>query len=294
MDSNKSNKGVHMKNNKEEYNYEEIFNKNIESLHELFIEEMLRNKKGIHYVTKTISAGKVFEVEIYPIFPNGEGSVQEKKDNTKAQRNLNDKNARKRFVRLVNQNFTEKDLMLTLTYESGYYPKSIEEAVRNVQNYMRRINRKRKKQGLGNAKYIYITEWEQGEKEIRCHHHVFISGDLDRDVIEKTWEHSSRNETRRLNPDEFSLTGLATYLTKGQKGKRKWNSSKNLKKPKIKRNYSKMSKKKVEKMVKDRTYLEDFFAKDTEYAKYKFVNAEIRYNDFNAAFYIHINARKNE
>ena len=51
------------------------------------------------YALKEIRAGELFEVEIYPQFRSMEDVPPEgreiKKDNTRAQKNLNDKNARK-------------------------------------------------------------------------------------------------------------------------------------------------------------------------------------------------------
>ena len=60
-----------------------------------------------------------------------------KKDNDKAQRNLNDKNARKYVERLINENFTDRDLWLTFTYDNEHLPPDgdIDAAIKNCLLY---------------------------------------------------------------------------------------------------------------------------------------------------------------
>lgn len=58
-----------------------------------------------------------FEIEIYPQFRSMDEVPPEgriiKKDNNKAQKNLNDKNARKYVERLINENFSDRDIWMT-------------------------------------------------------------------------------------------------------------------------------------------------------------------------------------
>ena len=113
MDSNKSLKsiykgsrrnGVRMAKRKKgmtfiPYDYEAAYNKSLEDMHEFFVEQMFKQGKKVVYALKEIRAGDQFEVEIYPQFKKMDEVPPEgrsiKKDNDKAQRNLNDKNARK-------------------------------------------------------------------------------------------------------------------------------------------------------------------------------------------------------
>lgn len=96
-----------------------------------------------------------------------------KKDNNKAQKNLNDKNARKYVERLINENFSDRDIWMTLTYDDEHLPPDgdVDAAIKNVQKYIRRINYQRKKRGLPNAKYVYVTAYNP-DAEIRWHHHI--------------------------------------------------------------------------------------------------------------------------
>lgn len=78
--------------------------------------------------------GKYLEVEIYPI------SKYE-------QKNLNDKNARKN-LRRIHDNFDNKDLIVSLSYDAANLPNSEEIAIRDRNNYIRRIKNFRKRNGL--------------------------------------------------------------------------------------------------------------------------------------------------
>lgn len=280
-----------------DYDYEKAYMTQLKNLEDYFVESMLATKGRIKcaYMTKEITAGEQFEIELYPQFTQKrkdmipEEAREPKKDNT-SQRNLNDKNARKYLIRLINTNFAKNDIWITLTYLDSELPKSMKEAEKNVKNYIRRMNTYRKKLGLPNTKYIYITEWEQEkENKIRCHHHVILDGLLDMDTVEKKWIKGERNECRRLEPDEQGLTGMATYITKDPRGKKRWIPSVGLKKPQIERNH-KFKRTKVEDMVRNQNTIKEQM--ETEYKDYTFTDCEVYFNDFNALFYIHVNMRK--
>lgn len=127
------------------YDYEAAYNKSLEDMHEFFVEQMFKQGKKVVYALKEIRAGDQFEVEIYPQFKKMDEVPPEgrsiKKDNDKAQRNLNDKNARKYVERLINENFTDRDLWLTFTYDNEHLPPDgdIDAAIKNVQKFIRRV-----------------------------------------------------------------------------------------------------------------------------------------------------------
>lgn len=289
------------------YDYESAYTSNLEMLHEWFISNLLKHRKKAVYALKEISAGDQFEVEIYPQFRSMDDVPPEgrriKKDNSKAQRNLNEKNSRKYVERLINENFGNKDIWITLTYDDAHLPPDgdIDAAIRNMQRYIKRINYQRKKRGLPKAKYVYVTAYDPGA-EIRWHHHIVMDGALDMDTVEACWKQSSRNEIRSLQKDENGLSGLANYIVEEKnriRGERRWNSSQGLCNPGIKVVHSKRpasggSYKKigafVDGMVKDRDSIPEVLAK--WYPDMEFTNAEVYYNDFNCMFYIHARMRK--
>lgn len=287
------------------YDYESAYSQSLENIHEWVLEQMAKNRKKVVYALKEITAGEQLEVEIYPQFASMDEVPLEgrKKDNSQAQKNLNDKRARKYVERLINQNFDNKDIWLTLTYDNEHLPEDgdIDAAIKSVRNFINRVNYKRKKRGLPNAKYIYVTEYNE-DAEIRWHHHIVMDGMLDMDEVESCWKQGSRNEVRRLQKDENGLSGLANYIVKEKKrikSERRWNSSKGLKKPGVKIVHSKRPTEKagykkigtyVDAMVKNRNTIPETLK--GWYPDFDFTTAEVYYNDFNYMFYIHARLRK--
>ena len=289
------------------YDYEAAYNKAMEDMHEWFIENLFQHRKKVIYALKEITAGDQFEIEIYPQFRSMDEVPPEgrtiKKDNNKAQKNLNDKNARKYVERLINENFSDRDIWMTLTYDDEHLPPDgdVDAAIKNVQKYIRRINYQRKKRGLPNAKYVYVTAYNP-DAEIRWHHHIVMDGALDMETVESCWKQSSRNEVRRLQTDENGLSGMANYIVEEKNrvpSEKRWNSSQGLRDPRIKVVHSKRpvaggSYKKigsfVDKMVKDRDSIPETLKK--WYPDMDFTNAAVYYNDFNCMFYIHARMRK--
>lgn len=287
------------------YDYEATFNKSIEDIHEYFVEQMLKNRYKCVYAMKEITAGEQFEIEIYPEFKTMDDVPEAgriKRDNSKAQKNLNDKNSRKYVERLLNHNFGDSDIWITLTYSAGNEPRDMAEAIRNMQNYIRRIAYQRKKRGLPPVKYIYITEYYP-EQEIRWHHHLVMDGLLDMDTVESTWKKGRRNETRRLEKDEHGLTGMSIYITKEKdrkKGEKRWNSSQNLKQFRVRKIHSKRPtatfgtykpiQKYVDGFVRDRENIREQMLK--WYPDYIFTDSGVYYNDFNGMFYIRARMRR--
>ena len=278
------------------YDYEAAYNKAMEDMHEWFIENLFQHRKKVIYALKEITAGDQFEIEIYPQFRSMDEVPPEgrtiKKDNNKAQKNLNDKNARKYVERLINENFSDRDIWMTLTYDDTHLPPDgdVDAAIKNVQKYIRRINYQRKKRGLPNAKYVYVTAYNP-DAEIRWHHHIVMDGALDMETVESCWKQSSRNEVRRLQTDENGLSGMANYIVEEKNrvpSEKRWNSSQGLRHPRIKVVHSKRpetggSYKKigsfVDGMVKDRDSIPEILKK--WYPDMDFTNANVYYNDFN-------------
>lgn len=223
---------------------------------------------------KKIYCGKKhLEVDIYSYTQNqeeaskrkrGQRSKKEKVSEPK-QRNLNDKNARRYLTQLANTNFDEKDLHVTATYKDKFLPQTIEEAEKEISNYLRRINYRRKKEGLEPLKYILVTEYstkKESEKPTRIHHHIFMNGGLDRDIVEELWsKRKQKGEKKgerigfinadRLQPDENGVAALCAYLVKNPKGKKRWSSSQNLEKPWSRPNDHRYSRREVERIAKN-------------------------------------------
>lgn len=246
---------------------------------------------------KNIISGGIFEAEFYPIFSNGRrlpatGRRKKKHCSTKEQKNLNDKNARKKIIRLVNTNFRKNDIVIHGTYRDNEMPSCVEKCRRDIQNYIRRVKRYRKNEGLPEMKYIYVIEAKTSKKTglVRYHFHM-ITNAMDRNVAETMWGHGEWTNADRLQPNERGFEALAKYLTKNPEGKRRWAQSKNLKKPEIpKPKDGKISKRFLQKLASER--MNDVQYWEKRYKGCKFIEAEAMYNDFNGFWYLSITMAK--
>lgn len=212
------------------------------------------------YREKKYACGDFLDVYLYPVFEFGKGRrAAKRKPSTEAQKKLNQKHREEKVTRLLHANFTPEDLEIHLTYGKGEQPESDEEAARNIRNYIRRIQRLRKKLGLPPLKYIAVTE--RGKEGGRYHHHITVNGGVDRDTLEQLWEHGRAN-SRRLQFDEHGVAGLGHYIVKNPVGKKAWTASKNLVDPEPKTRDGRLSGKKVRELadsVQDSTKFEALY-----------------------------------
>lgn len=208
---------------------------------------------------KKIDCGDYREVDIIPRTDNAEKAVKGKRGKKKKvtepkQKDLNEKNSRRYLVQLGNGNFGIGDLHVTCTYSNGCIPESVEAAEVIVKNYLRRIAYRRMKLGLEPLKYILVTEYgysREKDRITRVHHHIIMNGGLLRDDVELMWttcrinwkKAGSDPEYRagiqpigwvnadRLQMNENGIEALCMYITKNPDGKKRWSSSRNLKRP---------------------------------------------------------------
>lgn len=211
--------------------------------------------------TKTYYCGKNdLEIDLFPWFEVEKRYTRKRKEKVTCpkQKSLNTKRAKRFFCQLVKTNFGAGDLHLTLTYNAQFLPENVEDAEKEVRNFLRRIARLRKKKNLPALKYIFLTE--QGVKSKRIHHHVIINGGLTRDEVEMLWARPKRKceekgralgdcNADRLRTDERGLERLASYLAKDPKGRRRWTPSQNLKKPEVTVSDTKTSRRKFIQLV---------------------------------------------
>lgn len=280
-----------------DYNHLEIYNNKVlgeQSLEDKI--EDLRSRVGrrYKYIVKTIISGDLVECEIYPVYEKKRDIPRRDKEKVskESQANLNEKNAKKHFVRIVNTNFTQDDLLITLTYQDKYLPTQAQ-AKRDVTNYIRRLKRWREKNNLPELKYVYVIEWVDEEeqhksKKIRVHHHIIIN-QMDRNAAEDIWK-KGRVEAKRLQPDEFGLEGIARYMMKQPKDGKRWYGSRNLKKPKVYKSISKLTKRKAEKMAMDPNLPELF--ESLYKGRYKYNDCSSYYSDIVGGFYLYCRMRR--
>lgn len=259
--------------------------KAIEGVEEIktFIDE---NRPGYKdYKIKTIQSGPIVELIIYPVWDTKSKNRCKKKYLSRiAQQKYNEKQAREKCARAINANFiTGRHLWLTLTYSAENEPKSYEEAQRNIKNYIGRVKRHCKRNNLPELKAVYTVEYgEDG----RVHHHVVLNIE-DLTVAEQLWTTQSerakkrknpyytmkligRTQVRRLQDDDFGLTGVGCYIGKPAeknsktktKNKKSFFYTRNLEKPTV-HEYKyiggkKLSLKKIKQMAMDNVVFENF------------------------------------
>jgi hypothetical protein len=212
------------------------------------------------------------------------------------QKNLNDRNSKRYATQLMHANFGPKDLHVSLTYTDDTLPKSVEEAERICSNYIRRLQHARKKLGLPPLKYIKVTSCKDGRDgtPARLHHHLIMSGGLDRDFLEKKWG-LGYADADRLQMINGSLADLSYYITKQSGGKKSWTSSTNLIRPYARSNDSRWSIRTLDKLAKERPtreYWESRFPGWTLTDKKH--GAEYLYNDVTASWGIYLKLRRKE
>lgn len=247
---------------------------------------------------KKIDCGPYREIDIIPRTDNAEKATRGKRGKRKKvsepkQKDLNDKNSKRYLVQVGNGNFGVGDLHVSATYSNKHLPQTIEEAEKNVRNYLRRIEYRRGKLGLPPLKYILVTEYKfskDGTMLKRIHHHIIMNGGLSRDEVEMMWTNERINWKKaagdpgysveqlgwvnadRIQTNENGIEALCKYIVKDPQGKKRWSSSRNLVRPVEKPNDHKYSKKQVEALAKSPDSGKEFFEK--EYKDFQIVSIE--------------------
>lgn len=235
--------------------------------------------------------GDRLDIDLYTVW-QGKGKRRKKcKPTREVQQKLNERKSQEHMIRLVLENFTDKDLALHLTYREGCEPATEEEVERDVHNYYRRVRRYRKKLGLPDLKYMW--RWDRGEERGRVHIHMFILGGVDRDTLEELWGKGFAN-SKRLQFENGSVEGLAVYMGKNKKSYRRWNGSRNLKQPEPRVQDGKLT---VEQMETVADAVEKKTASilfEEMFPGYELDVAEVRINSVNRQMYISVSMRKKQ
>jgi hypothetical protein len=252
------------------------------------------------------------EVDIVPVTNIPEAGKKKKDKSSQAQKNLNDKRSKRRFVQIANTNFGAGDLHISATYNDKHLPMTLEEAEKNVHNYLNRVKRRMKKITGKDLKYMLVTEYtpedEEGQqltlegtedkqtKAVRIHHHIIINAGLPREDLELMWSSTRINWKKaedteyrnnvdylgfvncdRLQPNENGIEGLVNYINKRKKGCKKWSTSQNLEKPKEKKNDHKYSFRKLRELAQTP---EDKEVWRKQYKGYEPTKIDFQYNDY--------------
>ncbi len=259
------------------------------------ISSLLEDRHIIKYRTKTIKSGNVLECEVYPVWDTRASLSRARKtrESRESQKTLNKKNALKNLIRLINTNFTDKDIWGTFTYDEQHLPATEEFAKKEMSKFARRLKYYAEKHNFPPLKYIYVTEYEDDEKKgkKRVHHHI-VTNFPDRDVAESLWRNGARTQTRRLQADESGYEGMTRYILKDPRGIKSYVTSKNLQKPQITIADYKITRKKVNQIARG-----DISARSTLeriYQGYEYIKHECRFSEYVSGAYMYAKLTKTD
>lgn len=175
---------------------------------------------------RKIKSGELIEYEIYKAIRQRDvpGIVRGKNRGltSEKQEKLNQINREKHCHRLINANFGQGDLYITLTHKKDV---SEDEAMRGQQNFIRRLKYYIRKNDLPELKYIAVTELSG-----RWHTHMIINK-IPMDVVMEIWGKGG------IEFEPLYIEGhykrLAAYIAKPNKKGKHWSQSRNLKQPEV-------------------------------------------------------------
>lgn len=161
------------------------------------------------YIKEKCIAGKTIEYRMY-YAPRSDikGGSRKKAENrtSEAQKKVNSRKRQRQLTRILNHNFSGRDLYVTYTYEEKKRP-DVERLQKDIRNLMDRLRRycKKAKEIL---KYVWVVE--VGEKGA-VHIHMVLSS-IKLEVIKKVWEKGW--VTIKPMDDSGQYRKLASYFIK--------------------------------------------------------------------------------
>lgn len=124
---------------------------------------MAKKRKNFIREKRIYCGEEYLEVDIVAVTNMPEAGKGKRGKSSQAQKNLNDKRSKRRFVQIANTNFGTNDFHISATYNNEHLPMSLEEAEKNVHNYLDRIKRKMKRETGEDLKYMLVTEYTPEE-----------------------------------------------------------------------------------------------------------------------------------
>lgn len=240
------------------------------------------------------------EVDLIPLRKDVRKEQPEGRESTEKQKRANQRAAERHFVQLVNANFVRPGVLLVdLTYVGGEEPADFAQADRNMVNYLRRVCYLSARRGLPKPAYVAVTEGGEEGSEAenhRLHHHIILyAPGLTRDEVEELWSagrgkkrHSlGRVNTRRAQPVRGSLIERAMYMLKAPKHKKRWHQSLGLKKPVVRTNDERYTKRQILRWCTNGdAYDRDFWRR--RYPTWNISEVLVEYNEIEGAYYVRL------
>lgn len=185
--------------------------------------------KNMFKIKKTIKAGESIEIIEYTAYRYGKGNRRGKykKPTCKAQKKRNINNAEEKLKHLIKANFVNGDIYCTFTFGTDERPKTPEEA-KKIYSELLRYLKKAYRDRDTYIKYISTT----GKSSKGNIHFHFLLQRISTEDIKRLWKYGNVI----IKPlDTQNFTDIIEYFMKEKNVlfNKRWNSSKNLTKPKI-------------------------------------------------------------
>ena len=191
---------------------------------------------------------------------------------------------------MLNANFKNDDIEIHLTYRDECLPQTAEEALRNAQNYIRRVKRYRASHRLDELKFVLVPAG--GVEGTRFHFHVTMNAGVDRSVLEELWGFGYAN-SRQLQFNENGIEGLAKYMARQFKKetgkspfKKRWSASRNLINPKPRDRDGKLSQRCVREIANQEVEAREAF--EVLYDEYCYSECFCSFNEMNDGYYLRV------
>lgn len=198
-------------------------------------------------VEKTVCSGKKTEVYVYNA-TNGKARGPRRAVHSNVHRVKNVRKAKLKMERLINQNFTNKDLVVVLSYrdlsllrkgmpsvlppdeEAAYMYTS---AQKELQKFFDRLRRTCKRAEVS-LRYIAVTSDLDGKdgSPKRIHHHMIVNHEV-RNYLFNAWGNRGLVEIKTIyhNHDKYPLASYYLDQVRHIWGKRSYVASQSLKQP---------------------------------------------------------------
>ena len=252
-------------------------------------EQDIRDSEIDGYKVKITKPGQMLEAELYPYCKHKATASRAKKAITSiAQEEVNNRNALRRLVRLIEHNFVMyRDYKGGLDFDDMPTP---EEAQRRISLFLRNMRSLYKRHGI-ELKYIYVTPWatKTGRPVKRLHTHMIYTGGVPFEEVKALWPWG-RVHMDPLQPDKNGFMGAAIYLWKHLHGAKRWVPSRNLVMPESRYPKHRVTKRRAAKIAADYETARDIF--ERQHPGYTFVDMQVRHSSVMPGAYIYVRMRR--
>lgn len=178
-------------------------------------------------IRKITNAGAVREIEVTYSWKGLDKDMRRPRGHnqhvsTEEQQRRNLWNAKRLLSRLINANFTRRDVFFTLTHAEhvteAEAKRALDKFLRDMRKFLRLLH-------MPELKYIVVTE-NKHKEDHRIHHHM-IMNQVDYTAVRGMWNKGNVIFSELFGKD---FTGLAHYMSKDpvDPHKRRWRQSKQL------------------------------------------------------------------